>query len=248
MDLAGPEPGTTRRKWLLATLAGLAAPRAQALDTLTITAVGRTGGSGVAARLLADIYRRAGLGLLIDVLPAARASLVALSGKADGELIRIASYGQTYPQLVRVDPPFYRVGVRAYSLPARAASVQTQGDLKHYAVGSIRGMPYVQELTENHPALTLTQNALQLFRMLLAGRIDVALCTPLAAQSALNTLGARELDVSPDLARFDLHHYLHMRRKNLAPRIGDAIRRMRDSGELEQLTQKYEATVANEQA
>lgn len=214
------------------------------METLVITAVNKTGASAVAARLLGDIYRRAGLGLQIEVLPAPRASLMALSEKADGELIRIASYGQTYPQLIRVDPPFYRVSLRAYSLPGRNASVQTRDDLKHYSVASIRGMAYAQELTENHPALTLAQNPPQLLRMLLAGRIDVVVCSTLAAQSALNEVGRQELAVSPDLARYDLHHYLHVRRKELAARLGDQIRRLRDNGELEQLTVAYEAAVA----
>jgi polar amino acid transport system substrate-binding protein len=235
-----PESSVTRR---LATagLLGLAVPRASALDTLVITAVNKSGASAVAARLLTDIYRRAGLNLQIDVLPAARASLMALSDKADGELIRIPSYGLTYPQLLRVDPPFYRVTVRAFAQRARAISVQSRDDLKHYSLGSIRGMAYVQELTEHHPALTLTQNPLQLFRMLGAGRIDLAISTTLAAQSAINELGLKDLDSSPDLARFELHHYLHMRRKDLAPRLADTIRRLRDSGELEQLTAQYEA-------
>jgi len=233
-----------RRRLLAAALCSLAASRARALDTLVVTAVNKSGSSAVAARLLAEIYRRAGLGLQIDVLPAPRASLMTLSDKADGELIRIASYGQTYPQLVRVDPAYYRVSVRAYSLPGRNASVQTRDDLKHYALGSIRGMVYVQELTENHPALTLTQGHLQLFRMLIAGRLDVALCTTLSAQSTIASLGIKEIDVSPDLARFDLHHYLHVRRKELAPRLGDVIRKMKDSGELEQLTTQYEAAAA----
>src|ERR1700741_2859848 len=105
MDLANaesPEAGI-RRRLLAAALLGLATPRTDAAEPITVTAVGKTGGSGVAARLLADIYRRAGLGLVIEILPAPRASLMTLSDKADGELIRIASYGQTYPQLVRVD-------------------------------------------------------------------------------------------------------------------------------------------------
>lgn len=235
-----------RRRLVAAAMAGLAMPPAFAMQTLAITAVNRTGGSGVAARLLADIYRRAGLGLQIDVLPAARASLQALSDKADGELVRIASYGQTYPQLLRVDPPFYRVCVRAYAMTARGAHVQTREDLRHYSVGSIRGMAYVQELTESHPALTLTQDPLQLFRMLAAGRLDLALCTTLAAQAALHNLGLKDVDASPDLARLELHHYLHVRHKELAPRIADVIRRMKDSGELEQLTAQYEAAALRE--
>ena len=124
----------------------------------------------------------------------------------------------------------------------------SRDDLRQYSLGSIRGMAYVQELTESHPALTPTQNPLQLFRMLAAGRLDLALCTTLAAQSAMVVLGLRDLDASPDLARFELHHYLHMRRKDLAPRIADVIRRMRDSGELEQLSQQFELAAARADA
>ena len=239
--VTGSPESAGRRRLLAAAVAGMAAPQAVAADTFVITAVNKTGASAVAAKLLADIYRRAGLNLQIDVLPAPRASLTALSDKADGELIRIASYGQTYPQLLRLDPPFYRVSVRAYAQRARAVSVQSRDDLKHYSLASIRGMAYVQELTEHHPALTLTQNPLQLFRMLAAGRVDLAVCTTLAAQSAIVELGLKDLDSSPDLARFELHHYLHVRRRDMAPRVADVIRRMRDSGELEQLTAQYEA-------
>jgi polar amino acid transport system substrate-binding protein len=246
LGIAKSPESAVRRRLMAAALLGLAVPRANALETLVVTAVNKSGSSAVAARLLTEIYRRAGLGLQIDVLPAPRASLMTLSDKADGELVRIASYGQIYPQLLRVDPSFYRVSVRAYSLPARSASVQTRDDLRHYSVGSIRGMIYAQELTENHPALTLTQSPLQLFRMLVAGRLDVAISTTLSAPSALASLGIKDLDASPDLARFDLHHYLHIRHKDIAPRIGEVIRRMRDSGELEQVTQQYEAAQLRE--
>lgn len=243
MDL--PVHGGIGRRAFAGALLGWSATGAHARDVLTITAVNKTGASAVAARLLADIYRRAGLELQIEVQPAPRAGLTALSGQADGELVRIASYGQNYPQLIRIDPPFYRVGVRAYSLPSRSASVRTRDDLKHYTLGSIRGMAYVQELTETHPAVTQTQNAQQLFRMLLAGRLDLALCTTQAARASLLSLGAPEVDASPELAAFELHH-LHERRRDLAPRIADAVRRMRDSGELAQLTANYEAALPRE--
>jgi hypothetical protein len=97
-----PHPDV-RRRLFAAALLGLAAPRLQAMDALTVTAVSKTGGSGVAGRLLAEIYRRAGTGLSIEVMPAARASLASQSDQADGELMRIASYGQSHPLLVRVD-------------------------------------------------------------------------------------------------------------------------------------------------
>lgn len=234
------------RRGFAGTLLVLGSTGLHARDTLTITAVNRTGASAIAARLLADIYRRAGLDLHIEVQPALRAGLTVLSGQADGELMRIASYGQHHPQLIRIDPSFYRIGVRAYSLPSRSASVRSRDDLRHYTLGAIRGMAYVQELTESHPAVTQTLDAQQLFRMLLAGRLDIALCTVQAARAALLGLGAPDVDTSPELAAFELHHYLHERRREVAPRIADITRRMKDSGELAQLTAAHEAALLHE--
>ena len=40
--------------------------------------------------------------------------------------------------------------------------------------GGASGVAYASELTEGHPSVTLTQNSEQMFRMLQAGRIDLA--------------------------------------------------------------------------
>lgn len=242
---AGPvPPAMSRRELMAAGLLSLIACPLQAADSLTITTVSRSGGSGVAARLLAEIYRQAGLLLQLEVLPAPRAAMMSLSGQMDGDLIRIPSYGQDHPQLVRVDPAYYRLSVRAYSMPDRFVHVRTREDLQHYSVGVIRGMAYAQDLTVQHPALTLTQSSTQMFRMMQAGRLDLVLSSTLAAQVSIEQLRLKEVVVSPELARFELHHYLHLRRKDLAPRIGETIRRMKLSGELERLIVLYEATMA----
>lgn len=241
---AGLAMTASRRRLIGSALFALALPRARAADALLIAAVSGSGGSGVAARLLADIYRQAGLQLQIEVLPAPRAALMSLNGQMDGDLIRIPSYGQNYPQLVRVDPAYYRVSVRAYSLADHFVTVRSRDDLQHYTLGAIRGMPYANDLTENHPALTLTQNSLQMFRMLRAGRLELALSSSIAAQTSIEQLRLRDVVASPELARLELHHYLHVRRKELAGRIGETVRRMKASGELERLTVQYEAAVA----
>ena len=235
-----------RRRLLSTALLALVAPQGRAAQgPLAITAVGKSGGSGVAIRLLTEIYRQAGLALQIEVLPASRASMMSLAGQMDGDLIRIQNYGQNYPQLLRVDPAYYRVSVRAYSLIDRFALVRTREDLQHYSVGAIRGMPYANELTENHPALTLTQNSIQMFRMLQARRLDLVLSSSIAAQSSINKLRIKDVLESPELARFELHHYLHLRHKDLAPRIAEVIRKMKASGELERLILQYEAAAAS---
>lgn len=230
-----------RRRLIGSLLLSAIAPWADAAEVLAIAATNKGGGGGVAALLLDEIYRRAGLRMQVLVVPGARATMMALSGEVDGELIRIPTYGQHYARLLRVDPAYYRVSVRAYSLPARNALVHSREDLQHYSVGAIRGMLYGMDLTERHPALTLTQNSLQMFRMLQAGRLDVVLSSSIAARTSAGRLGLRDLVESPELVRLELHHYLHLRHQELAPRLGDVIRRMKASGELERLTLQYEA-------
>lgn len=235
-----------RRRRLLGTaLLGLApALPVEAAEALLITAVNKSGASAVAALLLAEIYRRADLTLRIEVLPPPRAGHQTVQGSADGELIRIQSYGDEHPQLLRVEPAYYRASVRAYAMPASNATVRNAEDVKRYSTGAIRGMAYVAKITENHPSLTLTQSPQQLFRMLAAGRVELALSTSQAAQSAMLALGLKDIVASPELVRFELFHYLHASRKELAPRLGQIIRKMRDSGELEQLIQQHEAATA----
>lgn len=213
------------------------------LPELRIAAVQKDALSWVAARLLTEIYRAAGLQLVIEPLPAVRAGMVVQGGQLDGELVRIQSYGQQHPQLLRVEPAYYRLSVQAYSMPARRLRVTSRMDLRLYSLGAVRGLSYVPELTAGHPALTQAQNAEQLFRMLQAGRLDLALESSVTAGYVLDQLALRDATASPELARYELYHYLHPRHRELLPRLSEAIRRLKASGELEQLTSFYEAMV-----
>ncbi len=238
---------TTRRRMMSSLmLACAAAPirTAFAADLpLRIGTVEKYASCWVAAQLLAEIFRQAGLALEIVPMPGPRVTKMSLAGELDGEVIRIQSYGQNYPVLVRVEPPYYHLSVRAYSMASRNARVTTREDLQQYSLGAIRGMAYAFELTENHPALTLTQNSEQMFRMLQAGRLDLVLESHLAATASIDKLGLKDVVESPELAGLDLYLYLHIRRKGLTPRIGEVIRKLRSSGELARLTTMYEAAV-----
>lgn len=233
----------TRRRVMASAMLAWAGPALAANPPIRIGAIDKDAVSWVAAQLLADIFKQAGLALEILPMPGPRTTKMSLAGELDGDLIRIQTYGQNYPVLVRVEPPFYRVSVRAFSMPGRNARISTRDDLQHYTLGAIRGMAYVYDLTETHPALTLAQNSEQMFRMLQAGRLDLVLDGSVAARASIEKLGLKDMVVSPELAGFELYLYLHIRRRDLAPRIGEAIRKLKASGELARLTTMYEATV-----
>lgn len=213
---------------------------------LRISAVQKDAVSWVAARLLGEIYRQAGLALVVEPMPAPRAALLAANGEVDGELIRTRSHGEGKLQLLRVEPAYYRVQVQAFSLRARRIELRDRADLIRYKLAAVRGLSYVPELAPAHPALTLAQNSEQMFRMLQAGRVDLTLDSGLAARNVLERLGLREqVSTSPELARYELFHYLHPRHRARAARIAEVIRKLRSSGELERLTDFYESMAVN---
>jgi ABC-type amino acid transport substrate-binding protein len=228
---------------LVTPLAWQSTPASGQSRELRLSTVERNAVSWVAAQLMGDICREAGLGLRVQPMPASRASLMSTSGQLDGELIRISTYNQRYPQLLRVDPPFYQLSLVGFSLTQRQFSIQSKDDLKRYTLGMVRGLSSALDLTEGHPAVTLTLNPDLLLRMLQAGRFDVAIETLLGGLHARARLGPPEIQTSAELVRYDLHLFLHERHRDLLPRLGQATKSLRASGELERLTAFYEAKV-----
>lgn len=195
----------------------------------------------VAAQLLQEVYRRAGLSMVIEPLPPARATKETVSGLKDGEVARIRAYGESNPTLDRVEPAIYVLTSNAFSLRSRAAEIHRREDLVHYSLGAIRGVAHSSDLTEGHPATTLTQRADLLFKMLNSRRFDAALDTGINGRYVIKRQGLTDIQVSPDLARYELFHYLHPKHQALAGRIGAVIGQMRASGEMDKLIVKAEA-------
>ena len=208
---------------------------------------GRDAQAQVAQRLLDEIYRQSVLTLRTVLLPPARSSLDIQAGEIDGELIRTRAYGLQHPQLLRVEPAYYRITVHAFSLLTRRLQLRKRADLAPYSLGALRGVSYVPEIAAGHKALTLTQNSEQLLRMLQAGRVDVALDGLLSGLVTLARLGlADRVSISAELGRFELFHYLRASQRHAAQRLGETIGRMRVSGELERLTKQHETAVLAE--
>lgn len=198
----------------------------------------------VAQRLIAEIYLQSGLPLRMVTLPPARSHLSLQSGQIDGELMRTRAYGLRHPELLRVEPAFYRVSVHAYSLLSRQIQVHSREDLRSYSLGALRGVSYVPEIVAGHKAVTLAQDNEQLLRMLQAKRIDLSLDGLLSGRISLARMGlADTVSISAELGRFELFHYLRATQQNAAQRLGETIQRMRVSGELERLTSLHEATL-----
>jgi ABC-type amino acid transport substrate-binding protein len=196
----------------------------------------------VAASLLVDVYKKAGLTAKIQPLPGARANAMTLAGEKDGEVARIQAYATKNPTLIKVEPGYYYLTTGAFAKADKGVSVNSKDDLKKYKVGIVRGIAHAEAATEGLAGLQVAGTYDQLYQMLDAGRIDVAIDEGINGPGAVKKLGLKDIKQVGEIAKLDLFNMLHPSKKDLAPKISAAIKALKDSGELAKLTRKYEET------
>lgn len=194
----------------------------------------------VAANILIDIYKRAGIKANVQPMPAARATSLALSGEKDGEVGRVQAYIARNPNLVKVEPAYYAIATTGFAKEGKNITIASKDDLKKYRVGIIRGVAHTTAATEGHPSLQVVNDADQLYQMLDSDRIDIALDAGINGQYMIKKLGLKGIKPAGDIARLDLFTLLAPTKKDLAPRVASAIDALKKSGELEKLAKKHE--------
>jgi ABC-type amino acid transport substrate-binding protein len=194
----------------------------------------------VAALILADIYERAGLKMSATPMPAARANHALLAGKVDGEVARVQSYADKNPSLIKVEPSYYQLTTVAYARSDSRFSINSQEDLLGYRVGIVRGIVHAEVATSQVSNVIVVSNYDQMYEMLRAGRIDVAIDTGANGAYMISKLGMTDIRPAGTLARLDLFHILHPSRRDLVPRLQSVIRRLKDTRQLDKLSRQHE--------
>jgi len=195
----------------------------------------------VAALILSDIYSQAGLNAVVEPMPAARANAAAVAGKKHGEVGRIQAYADNNPSLIQVKPPYYYITTTGFAKNEQNISISTREDLAKYKVGVIRGVAHTHAATDGHPNTQVVSDADQLYKMLAAGRIDIALDAGINGPYMLKKLGIKGVSAIGDLARLDLFAILHPSRSDLEPKIASAVQELIDTNKLDALIEKHES-------
>jgi ABC-type amino acid transport substrate-binding protein len=233
---------------LLPGLAGGAAPssppRPEAPAVLNIARAQDSATSDRVSAILQRAYARAGLTLRLEPLPAPRASQRLDAGRLDGEVARIAPYFDAHPTLMRVGPPLMQVSLVAYVRSDAGFTVRNVADLRGRRVGIVRGLLQSQRLVAGLDRVTEVTTAVQLYRMLAAGRLDVVLDAPMDQRRHTAQLGLRNVVAQATLCEQPAYHGLHRRHAALAPRLTAALEAMQASGELAALSAGVEPASA----
>lgn len=192
-------------------------------------------GSGFLDQLYAELFSRLGISFEIQLLPGERALRNANAGIDDGDVCRIAGLDLHYPNLMRTGEPVLEYRMVVFSAGPRFAVAGPESLLPH-SLGILSGWKILEDVTANHPERRSLDDTVQLFRMLAAGRLDLALIDHNLGRAAIRELELEGIEqLEPPLLRGMWYLYLHQRHRELLPAIDRELRRLKDDGTYEQI-------------
>ncbi len=194
--------------------------------------------------IIPEIYQKLGIKVSITPLPGNRAQREASNGTKDGEIMRIWSYGNENPSTIRVPTPYYYLETMAFVRKDRGIKISSKSDLKKYRLAKIRGVKHTNNITSGMPSVFDLDSRDGMMKVLQNGRVDIVLTNTIDGSQLIKE--KKLTDVVPTgkaLAVLELYHYIHSKHKDLVPRVDAVIKRMKASGELEQLVKKAETLI-----
>jgi len=191
-------------------------------------------------QLVQETFRRNGLEVVVESMPAERSMFQANKGMQDGEGPRIAGISDKYPNLVLVPEKILDIEIAAFS---KDISLKISGweSLKPHRVGFIRGWK-ILETNVSSRRVEVADDLQTLFRILENDRIDIAL---IDAVTGLHIVGHQHMDdiymITPPLITIETFLYLHKKHEALVPRISSTLRDMKKDGTYDRILKPFMA-------
>ena len=185
--------------------------------------------------VVSKAFAMVGVQLELVRTPAERGLLNANEGIDDGELTRIKGIDKVYTNLIRVPEKVVNWDFVAFSKNPNI-QIKDWQSLKPYNIGHIRGWKILEINTAGFPYVETVRNSDVLFTMLEKDRIDIALFSRWIGMAILKKKKLRGIHVlEPPLASREMYIYLNKKHAELVPKIADALRQIKQSGEYERL-------------
>jgi polar amino acid transport system substrate-binding protein len=239
---------TDRRRWLQAGAAAclLGAFRTtRAQTTVRLARLENVPDQFLGGELLVAIYKRLGIQVEFVDMPAKRSLIESSEGRVDGEVQRILAVQEQYPTLVAVQPAFSAIEPAAFVRAGASLRVDGWKSLAPHTIGIVRGVGSSERGTQGMRSVEPVTSMENLMQSLDAGRFEVAVNDRFSGLLVIRKLGleGKVQPLDPPLEHIPLHHFLHERHRELVPKVGQAIRAMQASGELDRLRQQVMETM-----
>lgn len=189
--------------------------------------------------VMREAYRRIGLPVRVEYLPALRGLAEANSGQADALLARLPVIEKDYPNVRRVPTS---IGQMTFLAVTHKPSLRVRSweDLRPLNIGIRRGYK-IAEIKTAGMKVNLVDNYASMFQMLVLNRLDVlvirepGLGATLQSLQAAGTLTGAETFHSTVLEYVPAFHYLHANRADLIAPLDDALKAMTKEGFMKRL-------------
>ena len=185
-----------------------------------------------------EAYRRIGLSIEIHRLPSARSGRNVDMGIDDGNGPRIDGYNKFFPNLIIVPEKvidFYFVGFTNDP----EINPENWAELANLNVGIVTGWKILEQKITSSQSVTKVRDTEQLFNLLKRERIDIAIIERWTGLYAAKQAGIENIHVvEPPFASKPMYFHLHKKHINLAARLANAIREMKQDGTYDRLMEE----------
>ncbi len=186
-------------------------------------------GGGFYGALAKELFSRIGTNVKIIPLPSGRSIINANEGIDDGVIGRTPGMEEKYKNLIMVPVPVITFKFVAYSLDEKI-SVNGWDSFKPYSVGYIRGWYIYEKNLPKTKALTVVNNAEQLFNLLMNRRSDLILFEYYRGSWWNKHLNANAHLIGSPIAEKNMYIYMHKKHKDLVPKLTKALNDMKNDG------------------
>jgi ABC-type amino acid transport substrate-binding protein len=194
--------------------------------------------------IIPKIYEKLNIQVTITPMPGKRAQHEATSGKKDGEIMRIWTYGENNPTTIRVPTPYYYLETMAFIKKDSGVVVNGKEDLKKYKIVKVRGVKHTDNIAAGLSNVDDKDTTVQMMKLLDSERTQVALTNTVDGNLVLKQLKLNSIvPIEKPLAVLDLYHYIHEDHKDLVPKINAVIKEMKASGEMDKIIKEAEGKV-----
>lgn len=196
--------------------------------------VGADGVPGYMDLVVREAFARLGIEARIENLPGDRALRMSNEGLTDGEALRAQGLESEYPNLVRVPEPVFESEFMAWSMD-RGARLDGWRGLHSLVIGYPIGWKVYDREVKQAREIIRVRSMEQLFPMLAAGRIDVALLDRWQGMYLASRAGIDARPIEPALARLKMFVHLNVRHKALVAPLAGAIAAIHADGTVKRI-------------
>jgi len=182
--------------------------------------------------ILKEAYQRLGIEFIVKEYPSKRSLLSVNSGEIDGELHRVSSLQDKFPNLREIKVPIVKLEWVIYSKKYNFV-VEGIESIKPYSISTRRGIVRGEKIVAKAKGHLLVNSWPQVLLTLEKDRVDLALISKLTALKILKDNPIDVYELKPPLDEIYLYHYLHKKNEKLIPKITKVLKEMELSGEIQ---------------